>query len=381
MCLVASSALAQGDEAAKAEALYQSGNRLDALPLYEELARTNPKEPLYAERLAVCLHAQSAGMESSPARSALLDRIVAEAKTAVVLGSQDDAAQVIATFDLSQMNNEKGETLAKAIWRSGEPYFGRHDFKEALRRYGTAAELEPKIYEPALFAGDAAQFLGDLPTATHWYKKAIQNEPNQAKAYLRWGDAIARIAHDSDGAKVKYIDAIVANPYDPQGRQGLAKWAEAQGAVLAPPQIKPPSGPVEMLTAMGQDPATRTPWATYVVDKFAYETNAKKSPIGTFREDYPGEAKARRSLIEESKALHATALEAASKAEKQGKTANDFRDLIEVDKAGMLECWVLFHWADQNTAQEYPQFSKDHWKLLHDYVDRFEIHGGAGVAR
>jgi hypothetical protein len=132
---------------------------------------------------------------------------------------------------------------------------------------------------------------------------------------------------------------------------------------------------------MGQDPATRTPWATYVVDKFAYETNAKKSPIGTFREDYPGEAKARRSLIEESKALHATALEAASKAEKQGKTANDFRDLIEVDKAGMLECWVLFHWADQNTAQEYPQFSKDHWKLLHDYVDRFEIHGGAGVAR
>ena len=381
LCLFMSSAFAQGDEAAKADALYQSGNRLDALPLYEELAKANPREPVYAERLVVCLYARSAAMEAGAARKELFEKIVAEARTAVEIGSHDDAVQVIANFDLTQVSAEKGETLAKAIWRSGEPYFGRKDFKEAVNRYAAAAELEPAVVEPALFAGDAAQFMGDLPTAAHWYEKAVKAGPNQAKAFVRWGDALMRIAHDPDGAKAKYIDAIATNPYDPLGWQSLKRWASTQGAVLASPQIKPPNGPAEMLAAMGKDPATRTPWSTYVVDKFAYETNAKKSPIGTFQEDHPGGGKPQRSLIEEAKALHATAVEAAAKLQKDGKPAEQFRDLIEVDKAGMLECWVLFHWADQGIAQEYPQFGKDHWKLLRSYVERFEIHGGSGAAR
>ena len=230
------------------------------------------------------------------------------------------------------MGSEKGETLAKAIWRSGEPYFGKRDYKGALDRYAAAAELDPKVVEPALFAGDAAQFAGDLPSAARWYRKAVQIDPHNAKAYARWGDAIVRIAHDADGAKAKYIDAIVANPGDPQGWNGLSTWAQAHGAVLAAPKIKPPSGGMEMFKAMGHDASSRSPWAAYVVNKFAYETNAKASPIGTFHQDYPGEEKARRSLLGETKALHATAVEAASEAEKQGKPIEEFRDLIEVDR-------------------------------------------------
>jgi tetratricopeptide (TPR) repeat protein len=379
LCLLAPLALAQGDGAAKADSFYQSGNRLDALPLYEELAKANPKEPLYAERLAVCLYAQSAPMEAGPTRKELLEKIQAEAKTAVALGSQENVARVIANFDLSLVDSEKGETLARAIWRSGEPYFGKRDYKGALDRYAAAAELEPKVAEPALFAGDAAQFAGDLPTAARWYQKAIQIDPHNAKAYARWGDAIMRIAHDADGAKAKYIDAIVANPDYKMGWNGLSTWAQAHGAVLAGPKIKPPSGGMEMFKAMGHDASSRSPWAAYVVDSFAYQSDAKGSPIGTFHQDYPGEAKARRSLHGEAKALHATAVEVALKWEKGEQPPEEFRDLIAVDKADLLECWVLFRWADEGIAQEYMQFSKDHWEKLHEYIERFEIHGRAGA--
>ena len=29
-------------------------------------------------------------------------------------------------------------------------------------------------------------------------------------------------------------------------------------------------------------------------------------------------------------------------------------------------------------AHEYMQFSRDHWEKLHEYIERFEIHGGNG---
>lgn len=38
----------------------------------------------------------------------------------------------------------------------------------------------------------------------------------------------------------------------------------------------------------------------------------------------------------------------------------------------------MIDWADENIAQDYLEFSRTHWQLLHDYVERFEIHGGNG---
>ena len=57
---------AQEDEAARASALYASGKRVDALPLYDDLFRDHPKEVQYAERLADCLGAKAAQL-SDPA--------------------------------------------------------------------------------------------------------------------------------------------------------------------------------------------------------------------------------------------------------------------------------------------------------------------------
>ncbi|MGA9673017.1 MAG: hypothetical protein WBQ94_27710 [Terracidiphilus sp.] len=374
LCLLIQIATAQ-DTASKASDFYELRDYLSALPLYEDLVKQNPQEPLYHARLAVCLYAQSPKPLDKPQDKTQLERVVAESKMAVDLGTKEDYAQVIANFDLSSMNDEKGEKLAKAIWRSGEPYFGKKQaFKEALRRYATAAELEPKIYEPAMFAGDAAQFMGDLPTAAYWYERATRLEPNFAKAYVRWGDAIAKIKHDSDGAEAKYAEAIVANPYDPQGWRALQQWSQATGAVLAPPSIKPPNGGMELFKSLGTGPSDKSSWSIYTIDRFCYETSTKQCPIGTFKEDHPAEEKARRSLIGESKALHATALDAVETAKKRGKPDESLHDLIEIDKAGMIECWVLINGADQAIAGDYLEFSKGHRQLLHDYINRFIVH-------
>ena len=58
--------MAQDDEAARANALYQAGKRPEALPLYEDLTKAHPNEQLYFERLADCLGAEAVQL-SDPA--------------------------------------------------------------------------------------------------------------------------------------------------------------------------------------------------------------------------------------------------------------------------------------------------------------------------
>ena len=50
LCLAAAG-FAQNDEAARANALYKEHKRLDALPLYEDLAKAYPNEQLYFNAL------------------------------------------------------------------------------------------------------------------------------------------------------------------------------------------------------------------------------------------------------------------------------------------------------------------------------------------
>src|ERR1035437_6273618 len=58
--LAAVPAVAQGDEAARANELFAAGKRIEALPLYEDLAKAYPNEMVYQERLADCLGANAA---------------------------------------------------------------------------------------------------------------------------------------------------------------------------------------------------------------------------------------------------------------------------------------------------------------------------------
>src|SRR5215472_13692234 len=99
-CLaVASVTGAQDDEAAKANALYISGKKLEALPLYENLTKVQPKEYLYFERLADCLGAESMQLNEGAEFVQVRTRMRDAAKRAVELGDQAEFMRMIANID------------------------------------------------------------------------------------------------------------------------------------------------------------------------------------------------------------------------------------------------------------------------------------------
>ena len=99
-CLaVASVTGAQDDEAAKANALWLQGKKLDALPLYEDLYAAHPKEWLYAERLASALGAKLNWTNDPAEVKALRTRMRDVAKRAVELGDPNYFVQMMANTD------------------------------------------------------------------------------------------------------------------------------------------------------------------------------------------------------------------------------------------------------------------------------------------
>jgi hypothetical protein len=57
------------------------------------------------------------------------------------------------------------------------------------------------------------------------------------------------------------------------------------------------------------------------------------------------------------------------------------RNLVELNNAGMLDCWILISAADEGIAQDYDAYRKQHRQLLHDYLSRFVVHGGVTPAQ
>jgi len=101
----------------------------------------------------------------------------------------------------------------------------------------------------------------------------------------------------------------------------------------------------------------------------------------TFKKEYPNEKEYRHSLKEEAMALSMVATTVKEKKIKPEKLDESLRNLVALNEAGMLDCWILISGADQGIAQDYDAYRKEHRKLLHDYLDRFVVHGGVNPAQ
>jgi hypothetical protein len=49
-------------------------------------------------------------------------------------------------------------------------------------------------------------------------------------------------------------------------------------------------------------------------------------------------------------------------------TDESLRNLIQLNDAGMLDCWILINAADQTIAQDYDGYRKEQRQLLQDYL-------------
>jgi tetratricopeptide (TPR) repeat protein len=378
---------AQGDEAARANALFKEGKRIDALPLYENLARAYPNEQLYQERLADCLGAKAVQLSDPAEVKAVRLRERDAAKRAVELGDTAEFVKMMANLDPDVPLFNGISSPGKALLAEAEKAFTAGDFQTAMAKYTAAAEADPKLYEAPLYAGDTAYTQRDLKTAAKWFARAIAVDPDRETAYRYWGDAILKYGNDPEAAKQKFIDAVVAEPYNRLAWQGIKQWAQLEKAVILAPRIDRPAPPVVDPKKPGNITINIDPdatdekkhpggyaWLGYSMARAAFHGDG-------FKQAFPGEKEYRHSLKEEDAALSAVAEIA-----KEGKTEPDkqdesLRNLVELNNAGMLDCWILISAADNGIAQDYEAYRKEHRKLLHDYLERFVVHGGVSPAQ
>ena len=375
------------NEVEQANELYKAGKRVDALPLYEDLAKTYPDEMLYQERLAECLLAKAEQVEDPADKKALLTRMRDAARRAVQLGEKANVVQDMANFDVDAPVTFGAGGSAETLMQEGEKAFTAGDYQTALTKYAAAAAADPHLYVAALYAGDAALMQRDLLTAAQWYAKAIAIDPDRETGYRYWGDAIQRLGNDPDAAKNKFIDAVVAEPYNKYSWQGLQQWAVQQKAVLSSPKIDRPAAP----TVEPKNPKNIT------IDIDPDAINDKKHPGGSawlgyplcragyrgdkFTKAFPGEKEYRHTLKEEDECLSDVVAVLREGKIKPDKLDESLRDLLEVSDAGMLDCWILINGADEGIAQDYAAYRDRHRQLLHDYLARFVVHGGASAAQ
>jgi len=387
MCLAVSAALAQDDEATRANDLYKAGKRPEALPLYEDLAKANPNEQLYAERLADCLGAEATQLSDPAEVKAVRIRERDAAKRAVTLGDTAEFVRQMANLDPEQPLYASIISPAKALLTEAEKAYTAGDFPTAMAKYTAAAEADPHLYEAPLYAGDTAYVQKDLNTAAPWFARAIGIDPNRETAYRYWGDAILKLGNDPAAAREKFIDAIVAEPYSKFAWQGLRQWADIEKATLLAPKIDRPAGPVVDAKKLGNvtiniDPAATddkqhpgaSAWLMYSLIRAGYRGDE-------FKKNFPNEKEYRHSLKEEDAALVTVVESIKNQNVKTSELDESLRNLVELNDAGMLDCWILISASDEGIAKDYDAYRKQHRQLLHDYLERFVVHGGMNPAQ
>ena len=335
VCLMAlfqgSSVCADGlsDLAVKADDYFQKNDVISAMPLYVQLTQQDPKNALFAERLAFCLVVQ-----------------------------------------FNQLpEGEQRDIVRKRAKREAEAAFARGDLDTALAKYQELAASDAHSYEARLFAGDVYFRRRDFKQAADWFQKAIDVDPNREMAYRYWGDTLG-MAGDHEGALAKYVDAIVAAPYDWKSWEGLQQWAKHNRATLTKPHVPTPKSPVvspgiDKNVSISLDHVTGADWLVYSVTRASWQEE-------TFAKRFPQEKKYRHSLVEEVEALQAVLLvRAQTKRTEKGPDSLD--DLDRLSKDGMLEPYVLLSASDEGIARDYARYRENHREILRAYLRQYVV--------
>jgi tetratricopeptide (TPR) repeat protein len=357
----------------KAENLFREGKRLEALPLLEELVKTNPKDDAMLVALAACLvdHAATlsdqelAGKERLRARD-LLDR-------AWGLGNTGALA-----MNLSQLLKQLPESgaikfsdipLVEQAMRAGEAAFARRDFDEALKNYSSALKLEPNNYSAVLFTANTYDKQNEWTKGAEWYERAIQLEPNVETAYRYYADMLAKQG-DMAKARIMLIHAAVAEPYNRIVWRELHAWATLTHTRINEIYISVPMEEKNKQAPRSLD-ISRV-WRSY------HEIRANWQKGGQFKRHFPEEKEYRHSLPEESEALTA-----AARVLKEIKPDKAVSELLTGDQslsllktlcqADLIEPYVLFSLGDAGIARDYDSYRAKSRQKLEEYMDKFVV--------
>ena len=402
-CFTPTAVLAQSPEQVRerAIALFDANNFVDALPLLEKAAITYPRDPVISSRLGFALYSLGALSKDQTVRRQNWERA-----RKILLESQangDDSNLTRVTLESlsredANVNVPFSDTkAAEAEIRKGEEAFVRGETEKALVAYKRALELDPKLYEAALYAGDMEFRLAyaskdDVFRKEHfgragiWFAKAIAIDPDRETAYRYWGDALDQEGK-TDAARDKFVEAIIAEPYSgDRAYVGLTQWGDRHQVPLNHPKIDIPSDltskkpgevnitiDMSMLKADSSDGSAA--WMMYGIVRAGWTDKKGGGRSYKFAKAYPNESVYRHSLAEELDGLRAVleSVRVQTKEKRVKKLAPALEKLLALDDAGLLAPYILFTKADKGIVLDYLAYRKANREKLKEYWLKFVV--------
>ncbi|HWX55971.1 MAG TPA: tetratricopeptide repeat protein [Verrucomicrobiae bacterium] len=385
VCILSVGALAQRqrDDAYQAQRrqamqLLDADKHLEALPMFEDLAKRSPQDREVLVGLAVCLVGESATLtdEDTATKERLRAReLLLKAKE---LGDtstlMENMLQTIPVDGVIKYSS----TPADQAMRAGEAAFSRRDFAEAIKNYSKVLELDPKNYSAVLYIGDTYFAQDNFAKASEWYERAIAVDPNVATAYRYYSDMLIKHG-EMEKARTRAIQSVVAEPYNPITWRSLRYWAQANKVQLIRVQIDVPnnvSQKDDKNITINVDPnapeETSAVWLSYGLFKAGWRGDK-------FKKEFPNEKQYRHSLAEEAGALaFAATVWTESDASKNQKPSSGPKDpslvtLLKLNHAKMIEPYVLLIAADDGIAQDYAGYRETNRAKLEDFLDQFVV--------
>jgi tetratricopeptide (TPR) repeat protein len=258
---------------------------------------------------------------------------------------------------------------------AGEKSFTSGKIDDALAAYQKALQIDPKIYEAALYSGDMYLRKNDFPNAEIWYQKAIAIDPNRETAYRYSATPLMKQGKTAQ-ARDRYIEAYISEPYSRFALNGILQWGEATKTRMSHPRVEVPESKTDadgkITTAINVNPLAddgSTAWLGYAATRA--EWREKK-----FAKTFHSEKTYRHTLQEEAEALRSV-VKIANETKAKTKTLNpQIETLIKLDRDGLLEAFILMAMPDDGIARDHPAYLRQNRDKLRQYVVKYVIGDG-----
>lgn len=353
----------------------------EALPLLEQLVRAEPDNPQAHFFLGFALIGQANVTSDTTAANALRVRARNSFIKAKELGSDESIldgliAGIPADGSVGAKFSQNKE--ADRLMTEAEALFSQGKLDEAQVNYQKALALDPKLYEAALFAGDAYSQRDNFAQAEVWYQKAIAIDPTRETAYRYSATPLIKQKKMTE-ARDRLIEAYITEPYTRFPTAALGDWAHATGTQLGHPKIEIPAtvnytGPGNAQIAVGTQSSPESKedgtfaWMSYGITRVAWHNER-------FAKAFPKETKYRHSLAEEAAALRAVL--SALENNKQVKVLNPaLAKLKQLNDEGLLEAYILLATPDEGIAEDHPAYLSTNRDKLRLYMVKYVVTNG-----